>query len=845
MNKQEIKKLLIAVGAGLAGYPLNFLYIELFFGVNIIFGGILPMVIVLSYGRWHGALAALLSGTATLVLWGHPYALIIFTLEAFIVGMLKNRSREGVFGADLLFWLLLGMPLVYLSYHHILSLPVTSTLLIAFKQGSNAVFNLAVAAGLLLLKPVRRQLFFEDFSLPSLSEYINVVLILSMSVILFGVTAVEGSRSYAALNSAARTNLSRSGQQIRNFLLEFLSERYWELHLEIQEIQSELGSSSIQFSADNQQVEARIRTSIYFSEYALLDEQGQILWRSNASAPYPLRKALDSANAPITLGAKHSVLERNRWVELTAEPAFAARWALMQPIELNVHGWKGTLLGLLDNDALEEVVGSSRHFLSNPDMRFEFTSSGRQRLHPNGGISHMASDADQGNLENLGEDFYLQFPGKNLPTMVRWGDSAMIYRMEIPRLNSVLYLSQPLLNAQIRLQEKYLEIFLFLFAMLASLLMVTFLGSAFVNKELKLLLSYTRSIQENITSGAQMKTIRHPIIRELDALYVDVHNLDATIHQLFGEVREHSENLERTLGELRLTQTKLEVQASQNGRIEAYRDFVHTVGNLITPVRVKASNILNDSNIPDYLNQLTERTRLLGKKLKQEQLQDYLEGEGKQDFPNFEKGLQLINRLYKENREELNTIYTALNRVIETTMAQSRLQKELSVTEKVDLKLVIEGIINLLEENWEQKGIHWTLEMVNKADGDHSEALLQVEKVRLFNMIHNVFKNSGEAFETPGENGKFIRIMLDSSQNDLTLTVKDNGKGLSAEEMKQVGKIGFTTKHDSETGEGGSGLGIHNCQIFMGRIGGRFELQSEGQGKGTTVEITFPEEVRA
>ena len=68
-----------------------------------------------------------------------------------------------------------------------------------------------------------------------------------------------------------------------------------------------------------------------------------------------------------------------------------------------------------------------------------------------------------------------------------------------------------------------------------------------------------------------------------------------------------------------MTQTRLEVQASQHGRIEAYRDFIHTIGNLITPVRVKASNILNDKNIPDYLHSLSARTRLLREKRHQRQ----------------------------------------------------------------------------------------------------------------------------------------------------------------------------------------------------------------------------------
>lgn len=129
----------------------NYLSLPLFFGVDFIFGSIAVMLAVLLFGTVSAVIVAIVGGLYTLVLWGHPYALIIFSVEALVVGLLYRRGWRQLLLADLLYWLVVGMPLVGLFYVGLLGMNAESTGLIALKQMLNACFNTLIAGLLLLL----------------------------------------------------------------------------------------------------------------------------------------------------------------------------------------------------------------------------------------------------------------------------------------------------------------------------------------------------------------------------------------------------------------------------------------------------------------------------------------------------------------------------------------------------------------------------------------------------------------------------------------------------------------------------------------------------------------------
>ncbi|WP_345793664.1 PAS domain S-box protein [Thauera sp. JM12B12] len=144
------QKALATLALALLAVAGNVLSVPLFFSVVFIFGSVAAMLAAALLGTLPAVLVAAAAGLYTVVLWGHPYALIIFTVEALVVGLLHRRGVRTLVLADLGYWLVLGVPLVLLSYHGMMGVGWEAAAMIALKQALNGLFN-ALLAGLIVL----------------------------------------------------------------------------------------------------------------------------------------------------------------------------------------------------------------------------------------------------------------------------------------------------------------------------------------------------------------------------------------------------------------------------------------------------------------------------------------------------------------------------------------------------------------------------------------------------------------------------------------------------------------------------------------------------------------------
>jgi PAS domain S-box-containing protein len=134
----------------LAGFAGNLLNVSLFFKVDFVFGSIAILIIAGLFGPlWAGG-AALVAGSATYLLWGHFYGVIIFFLEAVLVGFFYRRQTRNLVLVDGLYWLLIGMPLVWVFHRTILDIEPVANVLLMLKFAVNGIFN-ALLANVLLV----------------------------------------------------------------------------------------------------------------------------------------------------------------------------------------------------------------------------------------------------------------------------------------------------------------------------------------------------------------------------------------------------------------------------------------------------------------------------------------------------------------------------------------------------------------------------------------------------------------------------------------------------------------------------------------------------------------------
>lgn len=173
---------------------------------------------------------------------------------------------------------------------------------------------------------------------------------------------------------------------------------------------------------------------------------------------------------------------------------------------------------------------------------------------------------------------------------------------------------------------------------------------------------------------------------------------------------------------------------------------------------------------------------------------------------------EIIKRYSEENNMEgIQKALKSINKAL--AMANNSLlslkTEEKSEIQNVDLAEVVETAVELSKVYLLDKNIDLQIEKE-----DSAIALADVEKLTA--VIINLVKNASEAFEEVHENGKYIKIKVDKTENYSAVLVSNNAKGI--ENPDKIFNEGFTTKSS------GSGLGLWICKKSIEEQNGELEL---------------------
>ena len=193
----------LAAGLALAG---NMVALPLFPGVDLIFGSVIALIVMCTLGWLPALIVGAAAASYTFALWGHGYAIIIFTAEIACVAWWSRCGRKNFLVADFIFWITIGMPLVLLFYAYFLQLPMYAVLLIATKQAVNGLLNVFLAGMIVFLcrflrgsvSPIARS---QEVSFALFLTVFGLVLVSgSVPILMKGMTAINRQeQAYAIL----------------------------------------------------------------------------------------------------------------------------------------------------------------------------------------------------------------------------------------------------------------------------------------------------------------------------------------------------------------------------------------------------------------------------------------------------------------------------------------------------------------------------------------------------------------------------------------------------------------------------------------------------------------------
>lgn len=202
-------------------------------------------------------------------------------------------------------------------------------------------------------------------------------------------------------------------------------------------------------------------------------------------------------------------------------------------------------------------------------------------------------------------------------------------------------------------------------------------------------------------------------------------------------------------------------------------------------------------------------------------LQQILDKPEMQDIPrrgDFQKGLERINKAVKRAGK-------ITQQLLQAVKTQTTEMADPSSFVEADLHKLAGEAITLVEPEASLRDISITL----TSQDTHPSAW--TDPLQLLQVLLNLLSNSVQATDDGGQ----VFVSLTATLEEAKIIVKDNGCGISKENLARIFEPFFTTKEADQ----GTGMGLYVSWGIITSLGGLIAVESE-VSKGTTFTITLP-----
>ena len=294
---------------------------------------------------------------------------------------------------------------------------------------------------------------------------------------------------------------------------------------------------------------------------------------------------------------------------------------------------------------------------------------------------------------------------------------------------------------------------------------------------------------------------------------VEVQRLNL-VEKLAAEVQAKNDKLEDTLENLRRTQQQVVKQ-----------EKLASLGALTAGIAHEIRHPLN------FINNFAALSTELIDELKEE-LEEATNGEGELDKEYVEEILGDLNT----NVVKVNEHGQRANRIVEGMLAHSR--DEAGEVESIDINLMVQEYAKLAYHGIRGTDSTFNVDMIHQYDKD-AGAVDGIAR-DLSRVFLNIITNACHATQARGrkEDETYlpqVTVSTDGREQDVRITIRDNGTGMPDEVLRKIFDPFFTTK----SGTQGTGLGLSISHEIIQEHGGKIEVDTK-EGEGTEFRITLP-----
>ncbi|WP_373481333.1 response regulator [Geminocystis sp.] len=543
-------------------YLGNYFKLPLFFGVDFIIGSIFVWLVTYFYGSLWGVVTGFLSSICTWFLWGHPYAIIIYTLETIFVSYFWRRKSQNLVLINIIYWLCIATPLVTFIYLNILKVSTLGVTLIILKQSINSLFNVIIASLIINYIPIQKIIKKEQkkivlsFQENLFNLFISFILITTLTITIFN--------SYHQIHDIDKQIVRELNNKTEQLHKTFIS--WYNVH---RKAMAEIASITDENILEHQLV-TTVNIFNDFQELFITNKEGIII------ASYPNQNQLGKSIIDLH---SHS-LNEFQIVKESKKPILTSihqdnlkeenHVGFIYPIADNNNQWNGFVYGCFSSKQISNFLNLD-NFEKNTDV---FILDNKNQIIASNNLTANQNDIDSNDHEirPLQANIYQWLPiQKGMPIMSRWSKSFYVQKLAINDVSwSILVKikTEPFIN---ELQLEYINSLAILYLTILIAFFFAYRVSRKLVKPLDKLKNITSHLSDEIIENESF-IWEKTNIKELEILAENYYIMIQTLHNKFVELEDSRKNLmvkvEERTNELILNTKKLEEEIEKKKAIE-------------------------------------------------------------------------------------------------------------------------------------------------------------------------------------------------------------------------------------------------------------------------------------